>query len=416
MNVKWNEQSVNGQVLILSFAAREYTLSTGMLFGANTQASEVRLIGNGQTVLRSFNGTRLLTMVPGAPPVLLHGLTLLGQLVVEAGWLTMAECTLDGSMSLSDGGALRQIGGRVEARSTLFAHNRAGGNGGAFSIDGGHALLDSCRLEGNVAGNDGGAVHVRDGSVVLTGGTIIKGNSADNRGDSIFVLGGRVDYKLPCPLGHYINAAPGADSTPLTGAVDKSVPLPCAPGLYGDDTYSLASQSGPGCSGECPPGHFCPLGTVTPRPCGAGKFCPGNDLTGRLGATSALPCEEGTYSNVTMLSSAADCSSCPEGHACTTGSTAPVRCSPGTHAPAPGGLPTCKKCPAGTFQDENGAVECKNCTIGCEQPVVFFKLSRIPQTSSPLTLSCHPQIIAQREQQLHYHAREERTRTRHSQS
>ena len=353
---------------MLSFGSREYNLSATLLFNASTRASEVRLLGTGSTVLRTFDGRRLLRMLPGSPPVLLHRLTLRDQLAIEAGQLRLDECALEGSFSSSDGGALTQSGGSVEARSTSFVRNKAVGNGGAISIDGGSLLLENCLLEGNTANKSGGAMHVQSGVVALRHRTMLKGNFAASSGQSMLVLGGSVDYTLPCPLGHYINAAPGKTSTPLDGAVDKNFPLACAPGLYGN-AYDLAVQSGPGCSGECPGGHFCPLGTVEPRPCGSGKYCQGYDLTGRLGATAALPCEEGTYSNTTLLSSAADCQGCPEGHACTTGSIAPVRCSPGTYAPAPGRLPTCKVCPAGEFQDASGATACVLCGGGSYCPV-----------------------------------------------
>ena len=182
-----------------------------MLFDASTKASEVRLIGDsGGTILRALDGARLLTMLPGAPPVTLHGLTLHGQLAVNAGWLKIEGCALQDCQSSSDGGALMMTGGSVHARSTTFARNTAVGNGGAISIDGGgDALLHDCLVKGNVAGDDGGGIHVRNGLVVLSAGTTLKGNFAANRGDSIFVLGGQVDYKLPCPLGHMVSPEPG---------------------------------------------------------------------------------------------------------------------------------------------------------------------------------------------------------------
>ena len=369
LNPRWNDDpSTDGQILVLSFGSREYNLSATLLFNASTRASEVRLLGTSRTVLRTVDGRSLLKMLPGSPPVLLHRLMLQDQLAIEAGQLRLDDCTLEDSFSSSDGGALAQSGGSVEARSTSFVRNKAVGNGGAINIDGGSLLLENCLLEGNTADKSGGALHVQSGVVALRDRTMLKGNFAASSGHSILVMGGSVEYMLPCPLGHYINAAPGRTSAPLDRIVDKNFPLACAPGLYGN-TYDSAVQSGPGCSGECWAGHFCPLGTVEPRPCGTGKYCQGYDLTGRLGATAALPCEEGTYSNTTRLSSAADCQGCPEGHACSTGSTAPVRCSPGTYAPAPGRLPTCKVCPAGMFQDASGATACVLCGGGSYCPL-----------------------------------------------
>ena len=59
----------------------------------------------------------MLRMLAGAPPVLLHRLTLRDQLAIEAGQLRLDECELEGSFSPSDGGALTQSGGSVEAQT-----------------------------------------------------------------------------------------------------------------------------------------------------------------------------------------------------------------------------------------------------------------------------------------------------------
>ena len=68
-----------------------------MQFDAGTRASEVRLVGNGSTVLRAANGPSLLSMLPGAPLVSLQGLKLEGHITVAAGQLLMDGCELDGA-------------------------------------------------------------------------------------------------------------------------------------------------------------------------------------------------------------------------------------------------------------------------------------------------------------------------------
>ena len=88
----------------------------------------------------------------------------------------------------------------------------------------------------------------------------------------------------------------------------------------------------------------------------AGNFC-------AAGAAAALPCLAGTYSNTPGLTAASECTDCPKGSACSTGSTAHALCAPGTIAPALK-AETCTDCTAGTFQDMAGQTECKACTAG----------------------------------------------------
>ena len=88
----------------------------------------------------------------------------------------------------------------------------------------------------------------------------------------------------------------------------------------------------------------------------AGNFC-------AAGAAAALPCLAGTYSNTPGLAAASECTDCPKGSACSTGSTAHVQCAPGTIAPDIKAQ-TCTKCPAGLFQDVAGNTACKQCLAG----------------------------------------------------
>ena len=370
LNGMWNDASVDGQIVNLLFEPRAYYLSSGMRFDASTRASEVRLWGNASTVLRRSqtrrslalgDATPLLTILPGAPPVSLRGLTVQGPFAVSGGSLTIDECSFEGIHSSTDGGALALTGGQVTVRSTNFFGNRAVGNGGAVSVAGGEAIFDDCRMEGNSATSDGGALHVRNGTVVLRARTLITRNTA-TEGKSIFVVDGRVDYQLPCPLGRWISARPGTPSMHVaSGGTELDFPYACAPGLYGSG-YASEEQSGSQCSGECWVGHFCPLGTVAPRECRAGSYCPGYDENGR-GATTELPCKAGTFSNDTMLSGAKDCSECPIGHMCVTGSIQPLGCSPGTYSDRIGSG-ACRRCPRGTFQEGEAQTACKTCTSG----------------------------------------------------
>lgn len=114
----------------------------------------------------------------------------------------------------------------------------------------------------------------------------------------------------PCPPGHFC----ASRSQPLLRAragffVDsnKSRELPCEPGSYCVNGVSIFCAAGTyglepalvnaGCSGRCPAGHYCPIGTATPQVCGGAHFyCP-------LGSTAPQPVAPGFYSVASMSDS-----------------------------------------------------------------------------------------------------------------
>ena len=233
LNAFWYDSAIDGLILELSFDALTYALPSSLIFNATTRASEVRLYGNPVgTVLRAplDSESRLLALLPGAPPVLLFNLRLEGQLHVQNSSLYMEDCDVTGSRSESDGGAVLLTGGRFEARGSAFFDNRAASNGGAVCIDGGDALFDWCRFEGNRAEGEGGGLFVRRGSVVLRNGTYFQSNFAAYQGHSISAeaTGSNVLYRLPAPPGHFINAAEGT-SQQMVRVMDMSFPFACPP-------------------------------------------------------------------------------------------------------------------------------------------------------------------------------------------
>lgn len=290
--------------------------------GCGVSSVQVRLVGNGRATLSAPNGSSLLTLAAGAPPVSLHGFVVHGQITVHSGVLRMDNCTLEGGHSV-DGGALMLTGGRMEANDTLFVGNVAARNGGAVHVAGGLAQFDGCRFERNSAVGDGGALYVESGSVVLRAGSLLVGNLA-NVGNSVFIVNGTVDYILPCPLGRYIDVAKGTSI--LSGATDLDYPPACVPGMYGN-SYSPSAQSTPQCQGQCPSGFFCPFATATPIVCGPGNYCPGVDATGERGAASRIPCPAGTYSTANNSHSVAQCIPTTAGFYAIPGSVEQVACS-----------------------------------------------------------------------------------------
>jgi hypothetical protein len=416
LNRIWSDPNVDGNILTIAFGPLQYNLSVSMHFDASTRASEVRFSGNGSTVLRAPDGSNLLSMLPGAPPVSMQGLRLEGRIAVAASQLQIDSCELcrpdaarsrlrrhlqstsfeqgsgdsgleDSSSSgslvdASNGGAISITGGVVEVRNATLSGHVTDGNGGAVHVDGGIARFDNCIFELNEAEGDGGALYVRSGSVVLGARTQLRANSAAGRGRSIFVVAGTVTYKLPAPLGRWvdfgscrresagralsigIDAAPDDDGTALVipGATDLDYPFACAPGLYGG-SFEISQQSSAQCSGQCPSGRFCPIATADPILCGKGRYCPGSDLTGTLGATAALACPAGYFSDAVDLSSVDGCRATQPGYYAPTGSAEQTICAPGTFA-AIGGLGSCNLCQRGKFVGASGATTCEDCVAG----------------------------------------------------
>ena len=180
---------------------------------------------------------------------------------------------------------------------------------------------------------------------------------------------------LPCLAGHYC-AEGSAAALPCPGGtrVNKSIEVMtreedcivcpvgyscsvgseeavlCSAGTYGDVERLERCFS-------CEAGKFADVeGATACKQCLAGAFCP-------RGASIALPCEAGSYSNLTNISLASQCEPCPMGHACATGSLAPAPCTPGSIAPTSRSS-VCTPCSPGTYQPDSGGLQCLMCGAG----------------------------------------------------
>ena len=93
--------------------------------------------------------------------------------------------------------------------------------------------------------------------------------------------------------------------------------LSCPPGKYcaGSGISSFPSSQ----SGNCDPGFFCRLGVNTPRPSqnftGIGGVCPPGAYC-LEGTSDPIGCPNGTFSNVSQLEDATQCTPCSDGHYC----------------------------------------------------------------------------------------------------
>ena len=188
--------------------------------------------------------------------------------------------------------------------------------------------------------------------------------------------------RVPCPPGRYssashagnaqqcFNVCPPGSYCPA-GSVE---PIPCPGGRY-SDAYGLASIN---CSGPCKAGYFCPRGSTraTQYVCGnATYFCPEGSADRRpadagfyTGPLSALgivryeqfPCPTGSFC---MQGQLAPCLAGSFGNVTALStSTCSGLCPPGSYCPSGSMLPTL--CPAGVFGATSGLSEA-SCSGPC---------------------------------------------------
>ena len=86
----------------------------------------------------------------------------------------------------------------------------------------------------------GGAICVEGGQVVLEQQTHLHGNTAFGASNSIRLeQGGTLTYKLPAPLGHYINSL-GQPTLQLDAGNYAEYPLACSAGIFGYEATAAA--------------------------------------------------------------------------------------------------------------------------------------------------------------------------------
>ncbi|SPQ96663.1 unnamed protein product (mitochondrion) [Plasmodiophora brassicae] len=143
----------------------------------------------------------------------------------------------------------------------------------------------------------------------------------------------------PCPVGRF---------APSPGNPSPSSCLLCTPGFYCAST----GLSGP--TAPCTSGYYCPSGTIAPTLlCPPGSQCPQQ-------AATAMPCPAGTYQD---LYGQALCKTCPQGYFCAgSGNTGFALCPPGAYCPSNTTFANQFPCPSGTFSNLTGLVTAAECT------------------------------------------------------
>ena len=179
--------------------------------------------------------------------------------------------------------------------------------------------------------------------------------------------GTQYSIQFRCPPGTYSNA---------TGLSEVSQCSLCSAGMY----CPMFGQTSP--NGPCHEGYYCLYGANSSTPdqgvmadeCPAGHYCP-------TGTITPVECPRGTYNPVTMAGSSSDCQNCPagqycntsgliqpteycdEGYFCPQGSTNSTSflCTTGHYCPSSSGSPV--PCPAGTYSSSQGLTTASNCSL-----------------------------------------------------
>ncbi|XP_063762752.1 SCO-spondin isoform X2 [Eleginops maclovinus] len=143
--------------------------------------------------------------------------------------------------------------------------------------------------------------------------------------------------------------------------IGSAEPDICSPGTF-------QSLSGQHTCNSCPPGFYCMEGSVVPSLCPMGSF---SATAGRTSPADCSPCPSGSFCNSSGLTEPSG--PCSPGHVCSLGSTEPSPvsqpygdvCPMGHICPQGSGLPI--PCPAGSFLPEAGAfspTQCRSCPPG----------------------------------------------------
>ncbi|KAA8594284.1 hypothetical protein FQN60_005118, partial [Etheostoma spectabile] len=175
-----------------------------------------------------------------------------------------------------------------------------------------------------------------------------------------------------CPAGHYCPRG-------------SAIPSPCPPGTF---LGRSGAESEADC-GACYPGSYCPslAQTSVELPCPPGWFCPPGSVSGHQpgcqcppgracphGSAEPAICSPGTFQS---LSGQSTCNTCPPGFYCTEGSSVPSPCPMGSVSRSAGrtSLTDCSPCPSGSFCNSTALTEPSGpcspghfCSLGSTEP------------------------------------------------
>ncbi len=112
--------------------------------------------------------------------------------------------------------------------------------------------------------------------------------------------------------------------------------------------------------------------------CGVGTYSPG----GPNATSPCLPCPAGRFGNTTALANSTCSGVCPAGYSCPLGTGSPILCPAGTYAPQ--GAAFCTLCPTNAPYSPAGSAAstvCSACTGVCGSATVLYGAYMCPRTA-----------------------------------
>jgi hypothetical protein len=227
------------------------------------------------------------------------------------------------------------------------------------------ASRSNCQPNGVASGN-GGQSCIR---------TMADGSWNDGSCDSVLPY---VCTKIAnCPPGYwrsalYVGMPQRYDLTMTLDGIDPTqfsagMCMQCSPGKYHPQTRTAQQQSRE-CI-NCPAGTIGDAGASSPQcsgPCPAGFYCPLGSGRGPLAVTQAVPCSAGTYNPNTGGTDVTSCLETPSGYWSPLNSSTTFPCLAGTCGNVRSTVATCSElCPAGHYCP--AGTGCANLTIPAQQ-------------------------------------------------
>ena len=265
-----------------------FDVYNGFVFDNRTLASEIVIEAENGVIFHGLPSAQpILSVLPGAPPVIVNGgiferSHLAPAISVQGSQLTLNACNLlssaDSALQVTGGGhaivrrsqltdngrhdklcggAIQAVNGSLDITDSVFEGNTAVNGGGLCLLGSSFCSLSRSVVRLNNAMQRGGGLYMGEqANGLLSNETALVDNTALHA-FNIDVSSGLLQYALPAPLGHWVSNVRRASTTsnlmvsvlPL-GPLDDNFPYGCAPGIVGSNN-DVSSQDGPDCTAPC---------------------------------------------------------------------------------------------------------------------------------------------------------------------
>jgi len=339
---------LTGVVIANVFATSSSTLVGGVLF---MEEPDARAVLTSVTIVNVFSES----------DASVSGVCLYSTGTLQLSYTNISRC-ITGTGPSRGGGAYISNGQLRMDNATMFRDNRAS-TGSSLYIDGGTAFYTLPSYPGSWV--PAKMCEVYREACASSFGIPKDPNCTSHRASCSRLVNGSEDphctptlFAQPCDwqtnpqlLGKLVQPLP-------QGAINDAYPPQCLPGLLGSSEQE--HQMSADCAGRTPAGTYQPfLGGTVAHECTPGHYCP-------EGAAWPLACEGGSFTALTNLSAATQCTRAQPGYMASAGSVAQTPCLAGYVAGAHGSA-RCEPCPSGTVPN-NARRLCVDCPPGhwCE--------------------------------------------------